>query len=130
MQTDPFIAEFAGIMDRKAGLMRDLVHTLAKATASADVGDALRLAALRFKSFSESVEVPFGKVYDDRFQDPPLEVREHFARHHATIAEFIHALQRLKYGADYQGDEQVKAAVAAFEFATCQIPPPGSEGAN
>jgi hypothetical protein len=59
LHDDPFITEFRDMMDRKAGLMRDLKHEVAR-----------------------------------------------------------------------QRDEGIRAAIVAFEFATCTIPPPGTDRAS
>jgi hypothetical protein len=58
-------------------------------------------------------------------EDPPDQVKDHFARHEGTIGDFIHALQRLKYEDTRPRDREISDAVAAFERATCSIPPPG-----
>lgn len=126
MHDDPFITEFRDIMDRKAGLMRDLTQALAGASEPTDIVDALRIATTRFAAFSESAELPFDMAYGDRMADPPDEVRKHFARHEDTIGGFIRALQQLKYEVAWQRDGGIRAAIAAFEFATCTIPPPGT----
>src|SRR4051812_29123950 len=130
MHDDPFITAFRDLMDRKAGLMRDLTQALAGATEPTDIVDALRIATTRFAAFSESAELPFDRAYGDRMADPPNEVREQFSRHEDTIGEFIRALQRLKYEVACQRDEGIRGAIAAFEFATCRIPPPGTDRAS
>jgi hypothetical protein len=117
-------------MDRKAGLMRDLTQALAGAMEPTDIAGALRIATTRFAAFSKSAELPFDKAYGDRMADPPDEVRKHFSRHEDTIGEFIRALQRLKYEVALQRYEEIRAAIAAFEFATCTIPPPGTDRAS
>jgi hypothetical protein len=65
MHDDPFITEFRDIMDRKAGLMRDLTQALAGATEPIDIVDALRIATTRFAAFRRSAELPFDKAYGD-----------------------------------------------------------------
>jgi hypothetical protein len=87
MHDDPFITEFRDIMDRKAGLMRDLTQALAGAMEPTDIVDALRVATTRFAAFHESAELPVAMAYIDRMGDPPDEVREHFSRHEDAISK-------------------------------------------
>jgi hypothetical protein len=59
MRDDPFITAALDIIDRKVGLMHDLVQALERATEPADIANVLRTATTRFAPFRESVEVPF-----------------------------------------------------------------------